>query len=356
MLRYLEIKLALMSMIEDMKPGERLPSRTVLAKRLDTTRTTVDKAIIELQNEKILYSEKGSGTYVAGMLPDVVPQVENWGVMVPCLSESIYVEFIRGIEQFTDKNGINLVVCSSNHSAYIQEYNVNQLMASIVKGFIIVPTICDSIEDTWRTYHSLIKSDIPFVFCNRQIEGIPVPTVASNDFYGGYIATKHLINNGYRHIAYLSRKKRSTSLYRFQGYVSALTESGLNFSPKLVHLNTSGINTYDACLELLNCGEKVDAIFCFNDYIAIDAYRAIQSVGLRIPEDIGIIGYDAIEEGQNMTPSLTSVSYRNRDIGEKAAKILWEQIHKSGESQDLNFHLFQPDIIVRESCTGLSKK
>lgn len=355
MLRYLEIKLALMAMVEEMKPGDRLPARTVLAKRLDTTRTTLDKAISELQNEKILYSEKGSGTYVASMLPDVVPQVENWGVMVPSMSESIYSEFIRGIELFTERNGINLVVCSSNNSAYIQEYNINQLMASIVKGFIIVPTICDSIEDTWRTYHSLIKSQIPFVFCNRQVEGIPVPTVASNDFYGGYIATKYLIEKGYRHIGFLSKKKRSTSLNRFQGYVSALAESGMTFSPKLVNMNTGGENVYEACRQLLTCGEKVDAIFCFNDYIALDAYRCIRDMGLRISRDIGIIGYDAIEEGENLEPSLTSVSYRNREIGEKAAEILWGLLHTNGASEDLNFHLFQPDIIVRESCTGPEK-
>lgn len=354
MLRYLEIKQNLLKMIAEMNPGDRFPSRTMLIRKLETTRTTLDKAISELQSESILLSEKGNGTFVASTLKGAMPEVENWGVMVPSMAESIYNGLIKGIESFVHKKGVNLVLCTSDNNKEMQEYNIDRLMSSIVRGFIIVPVISSSIEDNYHTYRKLISSKMPFVFCNRPVEGIDVPAVVSNDFYGGYIAAKHLIEKGYRHIAYIARLRHSTAINRFQGYASALQENGLSLQPELVCMDCghSDEDVYTACKGILTCGKKVDAIFCFNDYIALQVYRCVRDMGLKISDDVGVIGYDNIEEGSALSPALTSIYYKNREIGHKAAEVLWNKLHAPDVRAPFEYYLFQPGIVDNCSCLG----
>ncbi|MBQ9300740.1 MAG: GntR family transcriptional regulator [Clostridia bacterium] len=356
MLRYLEIKAKLRELVISLPPGARLPSRTILVKRLQTTRTTLDKAFADLEKEGVIISRKGSGTYAADPLAGTLPQAENWGVMVPSISESIYSGMIRGIERFTEARGINIVVCGSDKSKEQQSYNIFRLMNSVVCGFIIVPVVSTSIEETYNTYQHLISSRIPFVFCNRPVEGINVPAVVSNDFYGGYMATKHLIERGYRHIAYIARHRHSTSINRYQGYASALQENGLTPDSALVMME-GGQNDeelYLSCHRLLSSDVPVDAIFCFNDYTALVVYRCIRDLGKRVSEDIGVIGYDSIEEGRLVEPQLTSVNYKSHEIGYKAAELLWSMLHGEGEQPDFPYYLFQPVIIENGSCQGPS--
>lgn len=354
MLRYLEIEQILRQMIADMEPGERLPSRNVLIRKLETTRMTLDKALSKLQNENIVISKKGSGTFVASTLQGALPEVENWGVMVPTMAESIYNGLISGIESFARQKGVNLVLCTSDNSKDVQEYNIGRLMNSVVRGFIIVPVISNNIEDNYHAYRKLINSQIPFVFCNRPVEGIDVPAVVSNDFYGSYIATRHLIQKGYRHIAYIAKLRHSTAINRFQGYACALQENGLVLNTDLVRME-SGVadeDVYRVCREILTCGQKVDAVFCFNDYVALQAYRCVRDLGMRISDDIGIIGYDNIEDGAALNPPLTSISYKNREIGVKAAEVLWSLLHEKGKRKRFEYYLFQPEIVENGSCLG----
>ena len=354
MLRYLEIKDMLRTMIESMQPGEKLPSRTSLINKLETTRTTLDKALLELQREGLVVAKKGIGTFVTNTLTGSSPEMENWGVIVPSLGESIYTGLIQGIESFAHNRGINLVMCVSYNNKGVQEYNISRLMNSIVRGFIIVPIVSNSIEDNYHTYQKLIDGKIPFVFCNRPVEGVNAPAVVSNDFYGGYIATRHLIERGYRNIAYIARRRYSTSINRFQGYASALQECGLPLIPAYVNMDNGECidDIYTLCRQMLTRNPEIDAIFCYNDYIALQVYRCLADMGLRVSEDVGVIGYDNTEDGHTLVPRLTTVSYRNHEIGQKAAEILWNTIHQSDWSNDFPYYLFQPRIITNGSCLG----
>ena len=355
MLRYKEIKNQLLEMLPDMNPGQRLPSRPVLCKALDTTRTTLDKAIRELEEEGLLVSRKGSGTCVVGMIEGATPTVENWCVIIPSVMEDIYPGLVRGIENVAQRKNINVILCNSDNDTEKQEKYIKRLMVSGVAGFIIVPVILHSIEENARLYGSLCKSNIPFVFCNRGVEGICAPVVTSNDFYGGYIATKHLIEKGYRHIAYIAKTKCRTSMDRCQGYISALLENGMEINRRLIVMPTeiSGdVSAYAAAARLLASGEEIDAVFCFNDYVALDVCRAIREAGLRVSGDVGIIGYDDITACGSCLPALTSVCYKNIEIGEKAAELLWDMSHNLPPNSNFEYYLYQPSIVDRCSCLG----
>ena len=353
-MRYQEIKKQLIEIIGTMDPGTRLPSRPIMCKQLDTTRTTLDRAIKELESEGVLSSRNGSGTYVVGLIAGTAPHIENWCIIVPNVMDDIYPSLIRGIENVASSRGANLVLCNSDNDADKQDRYIKRLLVSGVAGFIIVPVVSGSAAMSYKLYDTLLDSKTPFVFCNRGVEGIQAPLVKSNDFYGGYIATKHLIQKGYRNIAYIAQMKYQTSTERCQGYISALLEQDIEINRRLIILSRGddSRSTYDVAKQLIAEEPHLDAVFCFNDYVAHDVCRAIQDCGLRVSDDIGVIGYDNIAANTSVTPQLTSVAYKSMEIGEAAANVLSDLIQGKPTSTNFNFYLFQPSIVERESCCG----
>lgn len=355
MLRYLEIKKEILDMISTMEPGQRLPDRLVLCKMLDTTRTTLDKAIRELVDQEVLTAKKGSGTYVVGALDGTKLNVENWCVIVPNIMESIYSGLVKGISNVAQAHNINLILCNSENESSKQERIIRRLLVSGIKGFIIVPVITSSPTENYEMYRSLIKSSVPFIFCNRAVEGVFAPVVASSDYYGGYIATKHLIAQGYRNIAFLSRYRYRTSMDRCHGYMVALLEAGIAINRRLIVMpeqNGQKIDSYAETKKLLISSEPMDAIFCFNDSVAARAHAAITNSGKQVSRDIGLIGYDNTDLCDALTPRLSSVSYKNEEIGEKAADLLLDLCREIPPRSQFEYYLFQPQIVERESCCG----
>lgn len=354
MLRYKEIKKMLIEKIGKMNPGDRLPSRPALCIELETTRTTLDRAIKELEKERIVSCQNGSGTYVVGLIDGAAPYVDNWCVIVPSIMGDIYPSLIQGIENIAQKYGTNIILCNSDNDADKQERYIRRLLVSGVSGFIIVPIISETIELSYRLYGTLLDSKIPFVFCNRGVEGIRAPLVKSNDFYGGYIATKHLLKKGYRRIAYMARPKYQTSVERCQGYISALLEEGIEIDRHLIVMSQQGDGEtcFQLAKKLLQEVNAPDAFFCFNDNVAHDVCRAVQSCGLKISEEVGIIGYDNIASAASAVPPITSMAYKSVEIGEKAANILANRIKGIDPGSNFDYYLFQPSIVERESCLG----
>lgn len=360
MLRYKEIKNMLLQELAKMSPGDKLPSRPKLCKTLDTTRGTLDKAIKELEEEGFLSSKNGSGTYLVELFDAPIQNAVSWGIIVPDIMQTIYSGLVRGIENVAQQYGVNIVICNSDNEPQKQAQYIKRLMLSHVSGIIIVPVITNSIRENFQLYNQLMDISIPIIFCNRSPEGINVPVVTSNDFYGGYIATKHLIACGYQKIAYIADKKYITSIQRCQGYISALIEADMEVNRKLISFNSPDTESgsyqkgYDAVLNLLEFEPDLDAAFCFNDRVAEGVHAALIKASRSISDDFGLIGYDNSDICDRLTPRLTSVSYKNTEIGNKAAELMWK-ITTSEYIPDFEYYLFQPDIIVRESCLGKNR-
>lgn len=104
--------------------------------------------------------------------------------------------------------------------------------------------------------------------------------------------------------------------------------------------------------ELITGGESLDAVFCFNDAIAMEACRAIRLNGLTVSDDIGVVGYDNTVVGATLSPPISTVAYKSMEIGERAADILYGMIHGKRPKSNFEYYLFQPGIVERESCLG----
>ena len=354
MLRYKEIKLMLLQEISQLNPLDRLPSRLELCKKLDTTRTTLDKAIKELESEGIVFCKDGSGTYVAIPEGYDVKKPDNWGIIVPDIMEDIYAGLVRGVEDIAQRSGANLILCNFDHSLEKQEQYIRRLMLTGASGIILVPVLRQHSGEFSNLYSILAETNKPLVFCNMGVSGIDAPIVTSNNYYGGYLATKHLIQRGYQKIAYISKFNYQTSIERCQGYITALMEAGRKVDRELIIMDAGDADQpygYRAVKDLLRKRPDVDAFFCFNDSLLRGVYRAAEELGKMISEDIGVVGYDNTSFCTELKPEASSMTYRNAEIGHIAADLLLKQIN--GEKlSGFQYYLFKPELIERESCMG----
>lgn len=357
MTKYRLLKETLYQQIQDMPPNARIPSRHFLCKKYCLSRATVDRALQEMTEEGALYSIRGSGTFVSPRFVETRgSHVMSWGVVVPNIMDDICPVFLRGIEDFAQKLAINIVICNTDNDPEKEAAYLNRLADSGVRGVILIPTIIPSGSRT--VFRQLERRGIPYVFCNRTIDGMEhIPFVSSNDFYGGYCATKHLIDNGYRRIGFISRYHYRTSMNRFYGYTAALLEAGLSIDRSIVvselkDFQNAGV---DAFLEMVFRTERPpDAFFCHNDDVAAQVCAAIRARGKRIPQDVGVIGYDNTNVCETLEPKLTSVAFRNYEMGNKAAEILYDLICGK-RLRGFNIFVFQPELVIRSSCLGPPK-
>jgi DNA-binding LacI/PurR family transcriptional regulator len=362
MLRYKEIKNILMEEIAKLNCNDQLPSRSQLCKKLDTAKATLDKAINELVAEGLLISRNGSGTYVAGnetstIATDKTSNMSSWGLIVRDVRESFFAEIVRGVEDVAQSYGINIILCNSDYDIDKQEQYIKRLSHSGVSGIIIVPVASGDTDNDYRLYKQLTELKMPVVFCGRNALG-NAPVVTSNDFYGSYIATKHLLEKGYRHVAYISNIKYRTSVDRCQGYMTALLENGIKVSHKIIvieeHFQPQPFG-YKAMKQILASGQIVDAVFCLYDKVVQGVYQAITETGLVVSDDIGVVGYDNSDICEKLTPAVTTVDYKSMEMGTKIAEVLYKQINKEDLS-DFQFYVIQPDLVIRDSCLGPKRK
>jgi DNA-binding LacI/PurR family transcriptional regulator len=357
MLRYKEIKNLVTQEIAKLNSNDRLPPRSVLCKKLDTTRTTLDRAINELVTEGVLYARRGGGTYVAGAGDQLTVHAgQSWGVIIRDVADAFYARIVRSVEDIAQSQGINIILCNSDYDSDKQEQYIKRLSHSGVSGIIIFPVVSKDIHDDCCLYSQLTEAKVPFVFCARNTKG-NVPVVISNDFYGGYIATKHLLEKGYRNIAYISYMKYWVSYDRCQGYISALQDNKMKVDRKMIAVKERSqpqLFGYEAMQEILASGRSVDAVFCFNDKLVQGVYQAITEAGLAVSDDIGVVGYDNSDISDKFIPALTSVDYNPREMGTKIAEALNQQIAKE-DSSDFQFYVIKPNLVVRDSCRGPKK-
>ena len=327
-----------------------------MSKKYQVTRTTIEKAVSQLIGEGYLYSRDGSGTYIAGKENNQQSSndktVDSWGIILPNIASDTYPETLRGIEDIAQQNNFNVIICNTDNNKEKQDHYINKLVRSNVKGIIIVPVITNN--PSVDIFNILVENNIPFVFCNRGVDGVIAPRILSNNFAGSYTATRHLIQSGYKRIAFLSKPMYTQVEQRYMGYLAAMNEFQLPIdSDYIVIEDASSFSEagYDSGKVLLKRSTPPDAVVCFNDTTAKGFYKAAQELGFTIGKDIGVVGYDDSKICEMLDVKLTSVQYPKYETGIKAAETLIKLINKENIKKDYTVVL-QPKLIVRQSCPG----
>lgn len=269
------------------------------------------------------------------------------GVMVPNM-DYFFSTAVKGMDEAALEAGYTVVVCQSNESYGREIANVQRLLQSHVDGFIVSLS-----SETQNTDHfkRIVNKNIPLVFFDRDCSDIDTPKILLDNYGGAYQAVRHLLDRGYRRIAYLGgRRNLSISNTREQGYRDAIIQYGLEVEESInIHGDFDQNFAYQTVIDLLNApSNRPDAFFAVSDRLAIGAFQAIKDLGLKMPQDIGLIGFNDEPIMSLISPSVSSVSQPVFEMGKMAARLLIEQLHS--DSSELNrSEVFNPKLKIRES-------
>jgi DNA-binding LacI/PurR family transcriptional regulator len=273
-------------------------------------------------------------------------QTDTIGVIVPNL-DYVLSTMVKGIDEVALEAGFTVMVCQSNESYGRELVNTRRLMDSLVDGFIIS---CSSETKIFDHFKKMIERKIPLVIFDRDNEGLEVPKVMLDNFAGGLMATEHLIDQGYKRISILAGPKNlSISNQRLAGYLTALKNAGIKPDNDLiVHCDFNRTYAQVATEELLAMKKRPDAIFTISDRMAIGAMLAIKEKGLKMPDDIGLIGFNNEPVVSLVTPSISSIDQPAFEMGKVAAKLFIEMMHSETKINHETV-ILKPKLIVRES-------
>lgn len=274
------------------------------------------------------------------------------GVIIPEIVHFFFSTVISGIEDIAYSAGYSVIISQSNESYEREVRDTRALFNNRVDGILISMSL--ETKD-FSHFEMLHDRGIPIVFFDRKCEAFKCSTVLVDDFKGGYQATEHLIDQGFTRIAHLAGSMNlDITNERFRGYRTALEDHNLPYDPTLVITN-NGLTDEKIAMnitkELLdNLEQPPDAIFAHNDITALGAILAIQERGLRVPEDIGVVGFSNWQFTSLTHPTITTISQPGFEMGQEAARLLIKEIEAKDDEVIEPVHTtFQTQLIVRKS-------
>ena len=270
------------------------------------------------------------------------------GVVVPAIDRFFFASVIRGIEEEADAAGFRVMVCQSFDS-WERERQMIDVLQQLRADAIMVSTAKDPNSDP-NYYRQLIENGATLQFFDHLPSGLDAPAVVIDDFRGGYDATHHLIKSGRRRIAHLHGPLH-VGIYeqRYKGFLAAMQEAGLEVPEGyLVQIQTHYDSGRPAFEQLWSLSERPDAIFSASDYGAIGCVKGAMANGIKIPEELAIVGFANEPFVEHLTPSLTSVDQQTTRMGRTVAQRTIAAVKGEPFAGDQKM-VMEPAVVVRES-------
>ena len=304
----------------------------VLAEKLNLSVSTISKAfrnsydISEETKNKIL-SLAAELNYQPNPLASSLrtQRTKTVAVILPEIANNFFALAINGIESVAQKMGYHVLIYIT-HEDYNKELAFTRhLLSGRVDGILM--SLSGGTED-FKHIKELQEKDIPLVFFDRVYESDEVAKVTTNDFESGYLATKHLVEQGCKKIAHLTAAGNlSIAKKRKEGYVQALKDHALPVVKPLIVGGSNNEKDFELIKTMLK-KQKPDGIFSGFEKFAMNAYQACGELKLDIPDDVKIISFSNLEIASLLKPSLTTITQPAFNIGEKAASILFDALKK----------------------------
>lgn len=266
------------------------------------------------------------------------------GVIVSDITNPFFTQIVRGIEDVLSFAGYSLLLCNADESTEKEVHYLEVLQDKRVDGIILVPAGGD-----YREIREIFNKGIPIVLIDRLIEGLEVDAVVIDNTSGAYEGVSHLISEGYKKIGIITGPLViMTAKERFEGYKRALKDGGIDFDEDLVENGEfTQDGGYRAAKRLIERANP-DALFVTNNVMTTGALLAIKELGLKIPEEIGIVGFDDLEWAPLIDPPLTTISQPIYSIGSTSAQLLLRNLGRSSKFRK-EVVVLKPKLIIRES-------
>jgi LacI family transcriptional regulator len=276
------------------------------------------------------------------------------GVLISDITTFFWTTLVRGIQDKAAKAGYSVILCNSDEESENEQLYLSILFERNVDGLIVSPT-----PHNHAYLKRLARSLVPIVLVDRRVKGLQVPAIKTDNQAGAYEAVKHLLTLGYERIAVITGIPGvETSEERFAGYRQALQAGGIPLRKTLIKEGYfQKDRAFIATGELLHLRRPPDAIFVCNEPMVSGCILALKEKGVRIPQDIAVIGFDDPVWAAYMDPPLTTVSQPSYTMGILAFEYLLAQISSNEKDRKyLEDVVLKPTLVIRQSCgTGLKR-
>lgn len=310
----------------------------VSPKRAERVRRAMDA--LDYQADQVARSLKTGHTRVVGM---ILPDVTN----------PFYPQVIVGAEDVARAAGYSVIICNANEDAEQEQKQLNTLISHRVDGVLIA---CSGLA---VPLDRLMRRAFPIVCFDRIPLGFRGDTVSTDNFQGGYDATRHLIKLGHERIAVLTgRLELSTHSSRLNGYREAMAQAHLSVLDEHSRFTGKQVEAgYEFGRDLLARAHRPTAIFCTNNKLFLGFVRAMNEAGVRCPEEISLVGFDDFAWTENFHPRLTTVAQPACELGRQAMQLLLERIESKTEVPiSPRQVVLKPELHLRESTAAPSAR
>jgi GntR family transcriptional regulator of arabinose operon len=332
--------------------GEKLPSEHEFMEKFKISRHTVRQAIHDLAREGLIRKEQGKGTFSNYQNGHKHKQII--AVVTTYLSSFVFPGIISGIEQILSDEGYMMLLSNTNNKKEREAQFLNSVLEHNVVGIIIEPSASAYGNVNLPLFLDVRKRGIKTVFINAFYDNFDSSYVVMNDEKGGYIATEYLLQLGHRKIAGIFKTDDVQGLQRKKGYLQAVRDYGGIIDSSLIgeyDVSNMYIFPYMYSQSLFRDSDFPTAFFCYNDQAALLVMQAIKDKGLKVPDDISVVGYDdSIESSIPSDVKLTTIIHPQKKLGRQAAKFMLDMLDGRIEKPQM---VYSPELLVRSSCRKL---
>jgi DNA-binding LacI/PurR family transcriptional regulator len=304
----------------------------------EKTRKKILSIIEELhyQPNVLASAMKGKSTYTIALL-------------IPDMANPVYSEYLKHIEEYGQEHGFSVVMCSTGSNPEKEAKHIALLRQKHVDGFIIA-----SVFKNEAVLKQLMEEEIPLVFFSLQRPELPVASVVGDDYLGGYIATEHLLSLGHRRIGIIAEAATISGTERTRGYEKALVNAEIEVDESLIiSINEPTIEgAKKHAKKLLDSEQRPTAIFGCNDVLAIGTMLAAKELGITLPDELSVMGFDNTVMCDIVEPQLTSVAPPVQEMGRQAMELLIQQIEQKDNMKQRISLL--PELVIRRSTSALN--
>lgn len=332
-----------------------------IAKELDVSISTVSKSLkdspeisedtrLKVQAFAKLYNYKPNN--IALSLKN--KKTKTIGIIIPEIVHHFFATVISGVENVANEHGYNVIVCLSDESFDKEVINMEMLANGSIDGFIMSLSKETQLKKDFHHITEVINQGMPVVMFDRVTNDIHCDKVIIDDNLAAFQAVQTLIDKGMKKIALITTVDYvSVGKLRTDGYLKALKTNDIKIDDQII-LKIEDIDNCEGLIENLIKTQKIDAVFAVNELFAVTAIKSALKIGLKIPEDISVVGFTDGIISKYSSPSITTVSQNGIKMGGKAAKMLIDRLESEDEDDEhYRTEIIETHLVERESTPTL---
>lgn len=342
---------------EQFLPHDKLPTETQLMEKFNVSRHTIRRAIGDLEAENYLYRIQGGGIFAADWKDKPINQTptKTIAVLTTHIADYIFPSIIVGIEKVLSEHSFSLLLASTNNDTVKERKSLENLLSQPIEGMIIEPTKSSFPSSNIGIYKNIMKNDIPCLMINATYQEIDFPFIVVDDFKGGYLATDHLLSLGHVKILGIFKTDDKQGINRMNGFISAYQQKPSLGSPGqfiTYQTNEEKKELSERIIAVLTEVNRPTGVVCYNDQVAFQVISIAKELGISVPDELSVVGYDDSPIANMLDVKLTTIKHPKEQMGTDAGTMILKLIENQ-TNMEIEPIVYEPELICRNSTKKL---